>query len=340
MARPRIFISSTFYDLKHVRASLDLFVRSLGFDSVLSEKGDIAYSFDRPLDESCYAEVAACDVLVLIIGGRYGAAASDQAQGSSSKFLERYESITRREYETAAGLDLPVYVLVEKAVHAEYQTFRANRANPEVKYAHVDSVNVFLLLEDILSRPRNNPLFTFERFTDIENWLREQWAGLFRDLLKRASQQAQLRALAEQIAELREINETLKTYMEAVVSKVAPERSSKLISDEAQRRSRSQLLRELSSKAIVTFLAGELETSNGGILRAIDEAPDAAALAAALAALSGKEATAAKLVDMLTDDPALLGLLNDIRDRLGQPRFASVRPGDGEVRTSNDSSAG
>jgi hypothetical protein len=42
MARPRIFISSTYYDLKYIRASLDLFIESLGFEPVLSEKGDIA----------------------------------------------------------------------------------------------------------------------------------------------------------------------------------------------------------------------------------------------------------------------------------------------------------
>lgn len=237
MTRPRAFVSSTFYDLKHVRASLDLCVRSLGFDSVLSEKGDIAYSFDRPLDESCYAEVGACDIFVIVIGGRCGSAASDQAPADAPKFFERYESITRREYERAVELDLPVYVLVEKAVYAEYQTFRANRGNGDVKYAHVDSANVFHLIEDILGRPRNNPVYTFERFTDIEDWLREQWAGLFRDLLKRTSQQAQLRALSEQVAEMREINETLKTYMEAVVSSVAPDKSS---SSSATRRSDGQ----------------------------------------------------------------------------------------------------
>ena len=70
MARPRVFISSTYYDLRHIRASLDVFVRSLGFDTVLSEKGDIAYTPDRPLDESCYQEVESSDIFVMIIGGR------------------------------------------------------------------------------------------------------------------------------------------------------------------------------------------------------------------------------------------------------------------------------
>ena len=52
MAKPRVFISSTYYDLKHVRSSLENFVESLGFEAILSEKGSITYSHDIPLDES------------------------------------------------------------------------------------------------------------------------------------------------------------------------------------------------------------------------------------------------------------------------------------------------
>jgi hypothetical protein len=70
MTKPSIFISSTFYDLKHIRSSLESFIDRLGYESIMSEKGNIAYIHDISLDESCYREAKKCDIFVLIIGGR------------------------------------------------------------------------------------------------------------------------------------------------------------------------------------------------------------------------------------------------------------------------------
>src|SRR5712692_3812567 len=127
MAKPRIFISSTYYDLRHVRASLETFVQSLGYEPILSEKGDIAYSPDIPLDESCYREAAAADMLVLIIGGRYGTERSESRDELPHSFFDRYDSITKQEYMSAISNNIPVWILVDTQVHAEYQTFQKNK---------------------------------------------------------------------------------------------------------------------------------------------------------------------------------------------------------------------
>src|SRR5258708_25830766 len=182
MARPRIFVSSTYYDLKHIRSSLENFIEALGYDSVLSEKGDIAYSPEIPLDESCYRVVRNTDVFVLIIGGRYGAERSESRNQPLPKtFFDRYDSITKEEYKSAVEKDVPIYVLIEKSVYSDFETYLKNKPNTTIEYAHVDSVNIFHLIEDIRAEPRNNPIYQFDKYAEIEFWLKEQWAGMFRD---------------------------------------------------------------------------------------------------------------------------------------------------------------
>jgi len=246
MAKPRIFISSTYYDLKHIRYSLDIFIERLGFESILSEKGDIAYSFDIPLDESCYREIENVDMFVLIIGGRYGSEISNGEKKPDKRFYDRYESITKKEYEAAVKKDVPVYILIESNVYAEYRTFLRNKENDKINFAHVDSVNIFYFIEEILSKPRNNPIQTFDKFDEIENWLKEQWAGLFRELLNRKSQQNQIRTLTTEVGELQEINKTLKTYLEVVLKTVKPE-SDQLIAKEDKRLSDATIKKELEA---------------------------------------------------------------------------------------------
>jgi hypothetical protein len=235
MAKPRIFVSSTYYDLKHLRSSLENFVESLGFDAILSEKGKIAYTPDLPLDESCYREVGTADIFVLIIGGWYGTEVSATKTAVPKTFYERYNSITRGEYRSAVDRDVPTYVLIERSVYAEYETYLKNKGNKAVSYAHVDSVNIFELIEDILGQPRNNPIQQFEKYSEIEIWLREQWAGLFRELLQRLQSQAQISSLQAQVAQLSELNTTLKRYLEEIVSRIAPKESEKLIMTETKR---------------------------------------------------------------------------------------------------------
>ena len=254
MAKPRVFVSSTFYDLKYVRSSLEIFIRSLGYDPILSEKGDIAYTPEVPLDESCYREAQNSDIYVLIIGGRYGSEVSEDKAPGKKEFFDRYQSITKQEYKSAADKNIPVYVLIEKNVYAEYGTFRKNRSNKAVEYAHVDSVNIFYFIEEVLAQPRNNPVRAFDDHADIEIWLREQWAGLFRELIQRMSGQQQLASLSSQVSELAELNTTLKNYMEALLTSDAPEKSSDIISTESKRLAEARQISQLRDNPLVSFL--------------------------------------------------------------------------------------
>jgi hypothetical protein len=253
MARPRVFISSTFYDLRHIRSSLEAFIERLGYEAVMSEKGRIAYDPDIPLDESCYRESSAADIFVLIIGGRYGSAASEKKLEDKPEFYNRYESITEKEYQAAISKDIPVYILVDRSVLSEYETYKKNKDNTTIEYVHVDSVNIFNLLENILSKVRNNPVHQFDNHNEIEEWLREQWAGLFRELINRRSDQKQLACLSKGIEKLSVINSSLQRYMESVISSVStsPQVADKLIKSEKARIEAERKLIEFRNNEIV-----------------------------------------------------------------------------------------
>lgn len=45
MAVPRIFVSSTYYDLRHVRDDIEIFLKGLGYTPVMHDKGNITAFF-------------------------------------------------------------------------------------------------------------------------------------------------------------------------------------------------------------------------------------------------------------------------------------------------------
>lgn len=228
MARPRIFVSSTYYDLKHIRNSLELFIDGFGYESVLYEQGDIPFHHDSPLDVSCYDEIKSCNILVLIVGGRYGSPVSET---DVEPGLEFYNSVTKKEYETAREFDIPIYVFVEKNVHSEYHTYKKNRSNTTIKYAHVDNVGIFRLIDEIYAQKRNNLIRDFENFDDISCWLRDQWAGLFADFLSGKKRDNDLEDLSVQVSGLKDLSSVLKSYTESIMAKLQPDNFEQMIKD-------------------------------------------------------------------------------------------------------------
>lgn len=172
MARPRVFISSTYYDLRTVRDDLDRFIRNMGFEPIRHERGHIAYGRDDRPEEYAYREIDLCEILVCIIGGKYGSASS---QG--------IYSITQKELKAAVERGKQVYIFVEDSVQHEYRYYSANKGVSGVKFTAVDNVKIYEFLEEIYALPRGNPIFSFSVSSDITQLLQDQWAGLFQRLL-------------------------------------------------------------------------------------------------------------------------------------------------------------
>lgn len=80
MAKPRVLISSTFYDLRQMRADIDQFLKGPGHDAIHNEQGSIPYGKDERLEEQCIQEVRQSDILISIIRGRFGSESKDDRQ--------------------------------------------------------------------------------------------------------------------------------------------------------------------------------------------------------------------------------------------------------------------
>lgn len=175
MAKPRIFISSTFYDLRQVRADLDFFIDQLGYEAIRSEEGDIPYGKEEALEEYCYKEIKNVDILVCIVGGRFG---SESRRSKSS--------ITQLELKTAQIEGKQVYVFIEENVLSEYETYLLNK-DSDAKYRYVDDKRIYEFIEEIKLMGSNNVIKGFGTASDIVRFLKEQWAGLFQRLLDEQS---------------------------------------------------------------------------------------------------------------------------------------------------------
>ena len=186
MAKPRIFISSTYYDLKSVRNDLDRFIKSLGYEPIRHESGHIAYGKDDKPEAFAYKEIEYSDILVCIVGGRYGTTSQDGTY-----------SITQKELKTALNQGKQVYIFVEDSVYHEHSHYMANKDLPGVRYTAVDNVAVHRFLEEIYALPKGNPIFKFSVSSDITSMLSEQWAGLFQRLLIESSSKSQMIILDE-----------------------------------------------------------------------------------------------------------------------------------------------
>lgn len=171
MAVPRVFISSTFYDLKQVRFNIGDFIKNLGYEAVMHERSGVAYTQNEPLEQDCYHELASCDIVVCVIGNHFG-----------SRSAGNELSITMNEIQTAIKNRKKVYIFIAKDVYIENRTYEYNKENGSFKSAYTDNLKI----HEFISELKNNNRVLIESFDttdEIINTLKMQFAGLFQNLL-------------------------------------------------------------------------------------------------------------------------------------------------------------
>jgi hypothetical protein len=188
MTPPKVFVSSTCYDLRQVRADLKDFIESFDYEPVLSEFDSFPVDSARGTQDNCLERVRSfADILVLLVGGRYGWP------------TDSGKSITNLEYLEARAKGIPIYVFVSKSVLAVLETWRAN---PSADFgATVDSPKVFEFVASLRDKGEMW-VFPFEIAQDIILCLRKQFACLCGDSL-RLRTRFQAAGLSDSLQQLR-----------------------------------------------------------------------------------------------------------------------------------------
>ena len=119
MATPRVFVSSTCYDLQELRYQLRQFIAGLGYEPVMSEYGDIFYDFDEHVQDACRQEIARSHLFVLIVGNNYGSIYHGHEETEAIP-----DSVTLREFRKALDVGIPKFVFVNQWVLYDYQNYR------------------------------------------------------------------------------------------------------------------------------------------------------------------------------------------------------------------------
>lgn len=225
MPSPKIFVSSTCYDLGAVREQLRNFLFDLGYEPILSEYSDILYDPRTHTHTSCLQEVPGADMVVLIVGSRFGGKAVPEALSSVSlesisnagfdiSAIENVSnlSVTQLEVLKAVESQVPVFAFVDEKVWHDHLVFEKNKdLVGQIRFPSIEKQEtakyIFEFINFLKGRIRGDSVVSFSKIEDIESHLRKQWASLFQRLLResrdREYEGRRIFGLAEQIEDLK-----------------------------------------------------------------------------------------------------------------------------------------
>lgn len=200
MAQPRVFVSSTCYDLQEIRFQLRTFIEDFGFIPVMSEYGDIFYDYKKHIQESCKEEIEKSQFFILIIGNNFG---SIYYKHNTSSIMP--DSVTMQEFRKSIETNIYKHIFVNKFVDYDYKNYKnllekyiskhfesveveenkindiindlINKFKKEYMYPKESYKYIFNFLDIVYSLRSNNAVIIYENFENIKLSLRKQWSG-------------------------------------------------------------------------------------------------------------------------------------------------------------------
>ena len=218
MAKPRVFVSSTYYDLKYVRERLNRFLLSYNMEPVLFEYDKVYYNPSGSPTSSCYKEIEGCHLMILIIGGRYGSLDKDKEREA---YDNEYVSVTQNEYKTAIEKGVPTMVFIDRNVYTEYKTYQNNKANlpADFKFAYVDDVKIF----EFISKVGKGTVRDFDKVEDIEHYFSHQISGMLCDYLVGLQSNKEKEKIKTAVDEIKTVSSSMQNMINSIAGKILGE---------------------------------------------------------------------------------------------------------------------
>lgn len=163
MAKPRIFISSTCFDLNDIRSELTEFLENYNFEVINSQLPSFGVSPKVHSHTACLDQVNNADFLILIIGRRYG-----------GTFIGSEKSITNEEYKLAIKRGIPIIIFVNKQVDNSILFYKKNQSSDFSSI--VDDTRIFHFIDYVKSASEDNWIHLYENIIDIKNTLKSQFS--------------------------------------------------------------------------------------------------------------------------------------------------------------------
>lgn len=227
MASLRVFISSTCFDLGPIRGQLRNFILGMGYEPIMSDYNDVLYDPRLHTHTSCIEEIATCDVIILIVGSRFGGKAIPEAIAKvdfeavidKSKSVEHLKSkenlsVTQLEILKAVEIEIPIFTFIDNRLWNDHELYEKNKGKPIISDIEFPSIQkpetakfIFEFVNFLRHRTRGNSINSFGKFEDIEDTLKKQWSGLIQRLLndirRQKTETKRIDALSNQFEDLK-----------------------------------------------------------------------------------------------------------------------------------------
>jgi Domain of unknown function (DUF4062)/GcrA cell cycle regulator len=229
MAGLKVFVSSTCVDLGAQRAQVRTLLERMGYEPVMSDHSDVLFDHRMHTHTSCIKEIANADIVILLIGSRFGGNATPEALSdldmeeiakSSNKtdlvLNKQNLSITQVEVIKAIESDVPLFAFVDSKVYSDHHLYQKNKdksfAN-DITYPSIEKPEtakyIFEFITFITQRFSNNAITAYSSFSDIEDHLVKQWSLTFQRLLREERDKSiegrRADAMIEQIQDLKAV---------------------------------------------------------------------------------------------------------------------------------------